>query len=86
MPVSPERVGAVGEGAPVAMTLRLSAAQSEALRIQARAEGVSMQDVAKRAVAEYLAGHGRTTPLELVLDAELDRYADALRELARWTD
>jgi hypothetical protein len=68
------------------MTLRLSAAQTEALRIQARAEGVSMQDVAKRAVSEYLSHHGRTTPLEVVLDTELARYADALTELARWTD
>jgi len=70
----------------MAMTLRLSAAQSEALRIQARVEGASMQDVAKRAVSEYLDHHGRTTPLDVVLDIELDRYGDALRELARWTD
>ncbi|GHE09136.1 CopG family transcriptional regulator [Klenkia taihuensis] len=70
----------------MAMTLRLSAAQSEALRIQARAEGASMQDVAKRAVSEYLDHHGRTTPLDLVLDTEIPRYADALAELARWTD
>ncbi len=68
------------------MTLRLSAAQTEALRIQARAEGASMQDVAKRAIAEYLDAHGRTTPLDLVLDAELDRYAGALAELATWKD
>ncbi|MCO7221094.1 hypothetical protein [Klenkia sp. PcliD-1-E] len=70
----------------MAMTLRLSAAQNEALRLQARTEHVSMQDVVKRAVSEYLDHHGRTTPLELVLDAEVARYGTALAELARWTD
>jgi hypothetical protein len=70
----------------MAMTLRLSAAQTEALRVQARSEHASMQDVAKRALAEYLEVHARATPLDLVLDAELVRYAPALEALSRWTD
>lgn len=68
------------------MTLRLSTAQTEALRSRARVEHASMQEVAKRAVDEYLALHGRATPLDLVLDAELDRYAAAIEGLSRWTD
>ncbi|QNG36648.1 hypothetical protein F1C76_08620 [Geodermatophilaceae bacterium NBWT11] len=68
------------------MTLRLTAAQTEALRRRARAEHVSMQDVAKRALEDYLALHDEATPLDLVLDTELDRHGAALRELARWRD
>jgi hypothetical protein len=70
----------------MAMTLRLSSAQTEALRAQARAEGASMQEVAKRAIDEYLDVHARATPLDLVLDVELERYASALEALSRWTD
>ena len=70
----------------MAMTLRLSSAQTESLRAQARVEGASMQDVAKRAIDEYLDVHGRATPLDLVLDVELERYAPALEALSRWTD
>lgn len=78
--------GVVRRVGPMAMTLRLSTAQTGALRAQARAEHTSMQDVAKRAIDEYLAQHGRATPLDLVLDVELDRYAAAIEGLARWTD
>ena len=70
----------------MAMTLRLSAAQTEGLRVQAGVEHASMQEVAKRAVDEYLAAHARFAPLDLVLDVELERYAGALEVLARWTD
>ncbi|MCW2582993.1 MAG: ribbon-helix-helix protein CopG family [Klenkia sp.] len=68
------------------MTLRLSPAQTEALRRRAQAERVSMQDVVKRAVEEYLALHDAATPLDLVIDAALDRHGPALQELARWRD
>lgn len=77
--------GALGAGR-MAMTLRLSGAQTEALRAQARAERASMQEVAKRAIDEYLDAHARATPLDLVLDVELQRYAAALEALSRWTD
>ncbi|SCX43891.1 hypothetical protein SAMN03159343_1315 [Klenkia marina] len=70
----------------MAMTLRLSGAQTEALRAQARVERVSMQEVAKRAVDEYLDLHVRATPLDLVLDVELERYGAALGALLRWRD
>ena len=68
------------------MTLRLTPGQTEALRRQARVEQMSMQDVAKRAIEEYLTAHARRAPLDLVLDVELGRYASAMEELARWTD
>ena len=68
------------------MTLRLTPWQTEALRRQARVQETSMQEVAKRAIDEYLAAHARTAPLDLVLDVELGRYAAAMQELARWTD
>lgn len=70
----------------MAMTLRLSPAQTEGLRVQAGIERASMQEVAKRAIDEYLLAHARFAPLDLVLDLELERFGRALGELARWTD
>lgn len=68
------------------MTLRLTAAQTEALRNRARFEHASMQDIAKRAVSEYLAARDCCTPLDLVLDDELGRHRHAFSELGRWRD
>lgn len=70
----------------MAMTLRLSTAQAEALRRRARAEGASMQDVARRAVEEYIRAHEPETPIGVVIDGELDRFAGALQRLGRWAD
>ncbi|WP_092198835.1 hypothetical protein [Blastococcus tunisiensis] len=68
------------------MTLRLSAAQSEALRRRAQAEGASMQDVARRAVEAYIRAHEPEVPLAVLIDQELDRYAGAVGRLGRWQD
>jgi len=65
----------------MAMTLRLTDDETEALRRQAEAEGRSMQDVARQAVRAYVETHVRTALLDRVLDAELPRYAEALRRL-----
>jgi hypothetical protein len=65
----------------MAMTLRLTDDEADALRRRAELEGRSMQDVARAAVREYV---GRTSERELldrVLDEELPRYAEALRRL-----
>ena len=65
----------------MAMTLRLTDEETEALRARAEREGRSMQDVVRRAVREYI---GRTSERELldeVLDTELPRYAEALERL-----
>ncbi len=40
------------------MTLRLDADEHQALRDQPAAEGASMQDVARRAIREYVARRG----------------------------
>jgi plasmid stability protein len=65
----------------VAMTLRLTDDEREALRQQAQREGRSMQDVARAAVRDYIERSGRRELLGRVLDEELPRYAEALRRL-----
>lgn len=66
----------------MAMTLRLSDAQTEALRARADFEGRSMQEVAKSAIDEYVETHSRSDLIDRVLDRELPRYAEAMRRLA----
>lgn len=65
------------------MTLRLTEAETEALRRRAERESRSMQEVARQAVREYVEGHSRAELLDEVLDAELPRYAEALERLGR---
>ena len=65
------------------MTLRLSEAETEALRKRAEFEDRSMQDVAKQAVREYVESHSRRDLLDQVLDYELPRYAEALDRLGK---
>jgi len=65
----------------MAMTLRLTDEETEALRERARREGRSMQDVARGAVREYIERTSNRQLLDQVLDEELPRYAEALRRL-----
>jgi predicted transcriptional regulator len=65
----------------MAMTLRLSDEEAEALRQRACQEERSMQDVARRAILEYVEQHSREDLLDRVLDEEIPRYAEALRRL-----
>lgn len=67
----------------MAMTLRLSDAESNALRLRAELESRSMQDVARQAVREYVDNHSRAELLDRVLDEELPRYAEALERLGQ---
>jgi predicted transcriptional regulator len=67
----------------MAMTLRLTNAETEALRRRAQHESRSMQDVARQAVREYVENHSRTELLDQVLDQELPRYAEALERLGQ---
>lgn len=67
----------------MAMTLRLSDAETEALRRRAEFESRSMQDVAKQAVRDYVETHSRRDLLARVLDEELPRYAEALERLGQ---
>lgn len=65
----------------MAMTLRLTDHEAEALRLRAEREGRSMQEVARSAVREYVDRTSRQELLDEVLDDELPRYAEALRRL-----
>jgi predicted transcriptional regulator len=65
----------------MAMTLRLTNDETEALRQRAQREGRSMQEVARAAVREYIDRTSRQELLEQVLDEELPRFAEALRRL-----
>jgi predicted transcriptional regulator len=67
----------------MAMTLRLSDDEADALRRRAELEGRSMQDVARQAVREYVETHSRAELLDQVLDDELPRYAEALERLGQ---
>lgn len=65
----------------MAMTLRLTDEESEALRAEAEREGRSMQDVARAAVREYVARRGHTRLVDDELQHVVTRYSDALRRL-----
>jgi predicted transcriptional regulator len=65
----------------MAMTLRLTDEETDALRRRARREGRSMQEVAREAVRDYIDRTSRRELLDQVLDDELPRYAEALERL-----
>jgi predicted transcriptional regulator len=65
----------------MAMTLRLDEQQTEALRETADQLGLTMADVARTAIAEFVARRPRRELLDTVLANELPRYANALRRL-----
>lgn len=67
----------------MAMTLRLTDEETEALRERASQEGASMQDVARRAIRSYVEERNRRDVLAEVLDEELPRYAEALDRLGQ---
>jgi len=67
----------------MAMTLRLTDAETEVLRRRADLERRSMQEVVRQAMREYVEGHSRAELLDQVLDEELPRYAEALERLAQ---
>jgi hypothetical protein len=67
----------------MAMTLRLTDEETEALRLRAQLEGRSMQDVVRGAVRLYIAQTSERELLDQVLDAELPRYAEALERLGK---
>jgi plasmid stability protein len=67
----------------MAMTLRLTDDEAEALRLRADLEGRSMQEVAREAVRTYVEQTSRADLLARVLDDEVPRYAEALRRLGQ---
>ena len=65
----------------MAMTLRLTQDETDALRRFAERHGRSMQDVAREAICEHIEQRSRRELLDSVLDTEIPRYAEALRRL-----
>ena len=65
----------------MAMTLRLTESEQEALRERAEAEGISMQEAARRAVREFVARGPHRDRVEVAAELIMTRHADALRRL-----
>ncbi|MCL2795465.1 MAG: ribbon-helix-helix protein, CopG family [Microbacteriaceae bacterium] len=66
----------------MAMTLRLTDDETEALRLRAEREKRSMQEVAREAIRNYIETTSKRELIDSVLDTELPRYAEALERLA----
>lgn len=67
----------------MAMTLRLSDEEQELLRRRAAAEGVSMQEVARRAVREYVGIEDHRDRVFASARRVLTAHADAIERLGR---
>jgi hypothetical protein len=67
----------------MAMTLRLTDAEQEALRERAKADGISMQDAARRAVREFVERGRHQDRVAGAADRILDAHADALDRLGQ---
>ena len=67
----------------MAMTLRLTDDEQDQLRRRAQDEGVSMQEVARRAIREYTARTHHRDRVSGAARRVLDAHADALDRLGR---
>ena len=65
----------------MAMTLRLTEEEQEALRERADAEGISMQEAARRAVREFVERGQHLDRVAAAARSVMERHADALRRL-----
>jgi hypothetical protein len=65
----------------MAMTLRLTDAEQTALRDRADAEGISMQEAARRAVREFVTRGQHRDRVGAAAALVIDAHADALRRL-----
>ena len=65
----------------MAMTLRLTDDETDALRKRAALENRSMQEVARDAVRRYIETTSKRELLDQAIDATLSRYGEALRRL-----
>jgi hypothetical protein len=65
----------------MAMTLRLTDSEQAALRERADAEGISMQDAARRAVREFVTRGRHRDRVGAASALIIDKHADALRRL-----
>lgn len=67
----------------MAMTLRLDQADQDALRERAAAEGISMQDVARRAIRDYIARSNHHARVSNATELILNVHADAIERLGQ---
>jgi hypothetical protein len=65
----------------LAMTLRLTPEEHEALRRRAQDDGISMQDAARQAVREYVNMAGHRDRVGSAGTKVMQAHADALRRL-----
>ncbi len=65
----------------MAMTLRLTDDEQTALRERAEAEGISMQEAARRAVREFVIRGEHRDRVSAAATRVFDAHADALRRL-----
>ncbi len=65
------------------MTLRLTDDEQQALRDRAAADGVSMQDAARRAIREYVERSAHRARVAAAAELISDTHADALDRLGR---
>ena len=67
----------------MAMTLRLDQEDQDALRQRAAAEGISMQDAARRAIRDYIARSEHRSRVSNATELILDVHADAIDRLGQ---
>jgi len=67
----------------MAMTLRLTDDEQAALRERAAAEGISMQEAARRAVREFVASGAHRDRVSDAAQRVIAAHADALDRLGR---
>jgi hypothetical protein len=65
----------------MAMTLRLTAEEQKALQARAKADGISMQEAARRAVRDYVASARHRERVSEAARKVMDAHADALNRL-----
>ncbi|MFN7148477.1 MAG: DUF6290 family protein [Microthrixaceae bacterium] len=67
----------------MAMTLRLDEQDHAALRERAAADGISMQDAARRAIREYIERSAHRSRVSIASDLIMDVHADAIERLGK---
>ena len=65
----------------MAMTLRLTDSEQAALRARADAEGISMQEAARRAIREFVTRGQHNDRVNTAAARIMDKHANALRRL-----
>ena len=65
------------------MTLRLTDDEQRALRARAEAEGISMQEAARRAVRDYVAAGQHRDRVSMASERVISAHGDALDRLGR---